>query len=117
MADESGDVTRERSGNGHRSAAEIHHEIQRTRANIDLALDRLQEELRPRRLIWKARHSIEPKLRAAAEKARDGIRRQANEDPRPLVAAGAAAAGLLALALFRRRRKKKRTFPAEQKGL
>lgn len=120
MAEDQGELNprERRTGNGHRSSAEIHHEIQRTRAEIDRTLDALQEELRPRRLLWQARQRVEPEVRAAAAKVRDGVRRQAREDPKPLVAAGAAALGVLALAVLRRRRKRRKpAFPAEQKGV
>lgn len=120
MAEDTGELTPlvTKPANGSRSPAEIHAEIQRTRAEIDRTLDALQEELQPRRLFWQARQRVEPEVRAAVGKVRDRVRRQAHEDPKPLVAAGAAALGLLTLSLLRkRRRRKKKAFPDEQKGM
>lgn len=120
MAEDPGELTPHeiRPDDGHRSPAEIHTEIQRTRAEIDRTLDALQDELRPKRLLWQARRRVEPEVRAAVGKVRDRVRRQAQEDPKPLVAAGATALGLLALNLIRkRRRRKKAGFPSEQKGV
>lgn len=106
-----------RAGNGHRTPAEIHSEIQRTRAEIDRTLDALQQELQPRRLLWEARRRIEPEVRAAVGRARDRARSQVRDHPKPLVAAGAAALGLLAFALLRKRRRRRAGFPAEQQGV
>lgn len=120
MAEDPGELTpdEKRPGNGHRTPAEIHAEIQRTRAEIDRTLDVLRDELRPKRLLWKARRRVEPEVKAAVGKVRERVRQQAREDPKPLVAAGAAALGLVALTLFRKRRKRKKdSFPSEKKGL
>lgn len=104
------------NGDRRRTPAEIHHDIQRTRADIDRTLDTLRDELRPGKILWSARRRFEPEVRAAAVKARDGVRRQARENPAPLIAAGAAALGLLGFLTLRRRRRQ-RAFPTEQKGL
>lgn len=97
-----------------RTPAEIRQDIQRTRADIDQALDSIGEELRPQRVLWHARREIEPEVRAAADRVTGKVK----ENPRPLIAAGATALGLFALrALVKRRKRKKRGFPPEQKGM
>lgn len=98
-----------------RTSAEIRHDIQRTRDELDVMVRALEERLQPRRLVWEVRRQVEPEVRAAARKALLTYRRY-----RPAVLAAAAALlGLIAFgALGNRRGNRRRTgFPKEQRGL
>ncbi|HEX2162990.1 MAG TPA: DUF3618 domain-containing protein [Thermoanaerobaculia bacterium] len=97
-----------------RTPAEIHHEIQRSRADLDDTIDALGRRLRPKRLLWEARHKIEPEVRHAGHLAADGAR---DNKSKLAIAAGAVAGVWLLRKLARRRRAKKRAFPPEQRGV
>lgn len=113
MASEHDEV---KTGNGtHRSSADIRHDIQRTRAELDTMVRALEERLKPRRLVWEMRRQVEPEVRAAAQKVVLEYRRH-----RPAVLAGAAAVlGLLVAGALgkRRKRRRRKAFPPEQRGL
>lgn len=97
-----------------RTPAEIRHDLQRTRADLDATVDALGRKLKPQRLFWEARRRVEPEAREAGRRVATGAR-----DNRKTIAT---AAGVLAGAwLLRRLAKRRRTrtagFPPEQKGV
>lgn len=109
----SGDAVEQRPPEDTRTPAEIHHEIQRTRADLDDTIDALGRRLRPQRLFWEARHRVEPPVRDAGHRAAAGAR----DHKGALIAAGAVAGLFLLRRLAKRRRAKKRAFPSEQRGV
>lgn len=96
-----------------RSVAEIRHDIQRTRTDLDRTVDALGRKLQPSRIAWQARRRVEPELREAGR----SLKRTAKRHPGALVAAGAALAGLLLARKLRGRKKSTKPFPREQKGV
>ncbi|HUO86178.1 MAG TPA: DUF3618 domain-containing protein [Thermoanaerobaculia bacterium] len=98
-----------------RSVAEIRHEIQRTRADLDATVDALGRRLRPRNLLWRARQRVEPEAREAGRRVGDRV----SDNKRGLATAAGVVAGLWLLrkAAQRRGRKKESGFPTEQKGV
>lgn len=94
-----------------RSSAEIRHDIQRTRADLDATVDALGRRLRPQNLFWRARQRVEPEVREAG--------RQAGDHKKGFAAAAGAVAGVWLLRKVMRRRNRRRDpeFPPEQKGV
>lgn len=110
----SGDATGEPQPQDTRTPAEIHHDIQRTRADLDDTIDALGRRLRPKRLLWEARAKVEPGAHDAGHRAAAGARENKSK---LAIAAGAVAGVWLLRKLARRRREKKRAFPNEQRGV
>jgi hypothetical protein len=95
-----------------RSPAEIRHDIQRTRADLDATVDALERKLQPKRLAWEARRKVEPQVRQAGER----VAHTAKDHRTTLLAGAGAVLGLLALRKLVKRRRGP-GFPDEQKGL
>ncbi len=112
MATKEGELSRVgRAEDDTRSPAEIRHDIQRTRADLDATVDALERRMRPRRLLWQARRRVKPELRRAA----DGVARRAREHRGLLVAGAGAVVALLAARRLLGRRKG--GFPEVQRGV
>jgi hypothetical protein len=96
-----------------RSPAEIRHDLQKTRADLDATVDALGRRLKPRNLLWEARRRVEPEAREAgrivATRARDNKKTIA-------AAAGVLAGAWLLRRLARRRRAGRTAFPPGQAG-
>lgn len=119
MAQEQGPLTAPPTDGGERAPdtrtpAEIRHEIQRTRADLDATVDALGRRLKPQRLLWEARRRVEPEAREAGRRAAAGAR---DHKKTLATAAGVLAGAWLLGRLARRRRGRRAGFPPEQKGV
>lgn len=110
---ELGAVATERPGDT-RSPAEIRHDIQKTRADLDATVDALGRRLKPKRLLWEARRRVEPEVRAAGRR----VANEAKDRKGTIAAAAGVLAGVWLLRkTMKRRGRTKAGFPPEQKGV
>ena len=97
-----------------RSPAEIRHDLQRTRADLDATVDALGRRLKPQRLFWEARRHVEPQAREAGRRVATGAR----DHKRTIATTAGVLAGVWLLRRLAKGRRTGRTsFPAEQKGM
>lgn len=116
MAAEEGQLTAERRDRPEdtRSPAEIHRDLQRTRADLDATVDALGRKLKPQRLFWEARRRVEPEAREAGRRVAHGAR----DNKKALAtAAGVLAGAWLLRKLAKRRGRREAGFPPEQQGM
>jgi hypothetical protein len=116
MAAEEGHLTAERRDRPEdtRSPAEIHRDLQKTRADLDATVDALGRKLKPQRLFWEARRRVEPEAREAGRRVAHGAR----DNKKTLAtAAGVLAGAWLLRKLAKRRGRRKAGFPPEQQGV
>ena len=97
-----------------RSPAEIRHDIQKTRADLDATVDALGRRLKPQRLFWEARRRVEPEARAVGRRVATEARDRKGQI---FTAAGVLAGAWLLRKALQRRGRAKAGFPAEQRGL
>lgn len=97
-----------------RSPAEIRHDLQKTRADLDATVDALGRRLKPQRLFWEARRRVEPEAREAGRRVAGGAR---DHKKTIATAAGVLAGAWLLRRLARRRGATRTAFPPEQKGM